>query len=754
MKRAAPYLLFAVVTAAVFWKFLLFGQTMYAMSAVESQLGVPSQPLRGWFRSEYRHTRISDNVALLALHLRIYNEGLHRGELRLWNPYLVCGLPTASDPMVHPFYPPNLILHAVFSPDVAYELNLLLHLFFAGVAFYALLRSRGRSEIGATAGALVWMLCGYNAMWFSTTILCGLMVFGPLAALWALEGLEKRDRRRSGLASAALGMAVLGSHPHHAMMFSLFLLAWLGFATWKDRRDLRFTLGYAGVLVLLTGGISAVEVLLRLDAVANGYREPFYDVSELYAEPFTLVTYVAGILIGKAYFPGPGWEAEFPVYLGLAALAPATVAVWRQRRETHTQFLAAATLAILACAFFRPLATLFQRIPLLGMSPASRLLFLVGFAVAFLAGHGVDALAAAPGKAWRAVAWCGVAFLIAMLVGVGPVAISNGAAIETLLGFGLAGAAAFVLSRSKPAAAGLGLAALLFELLPPYLQYNAHSDSSLLTRTPPAIGAVEETAPWRGTGILGTTAVSNKTEQWGNDLVTGNNLLALYGVENIGGFEAILPLSTVSYGLAAGAVMSPAGRTMEFTKLDSALLDFVGLKYVWLPSTLPLPPRYRKLGTYGAVSLFENPAALPRARLAPHVRVVANAVDAEAMLKRPEFDPKWEVIIESDHPLHASVEGDVTWKERSTDRCSLSVNANAPAVLVLADADYPDWEATVDGAVTPILRANLAFRAVEVPAGTHRVDFRYRPEAKRHGVYASIFFLLLSLAAARFWRAP
>jgi len=93
VKRALPFLLFAAVTVTVFWKFLLFGQTMYAMSALESQLGKPVQEPRGWFRSEYRHTRIADNLALLALHLRIYNEGLHHGEIRLWNPYLLCGLP-------------------------------------------------------------------------------------------------------------------------------------------------------------------------------------------------------------------------------------------------------------------------------------------------------------------------------------------------------------------------------------------------------------------------------------------------------------------------------------------------------------------------------------------------------------------------------------------------------------------------------------------------------------------------------------
>jgi hypothetical protein len=643
-------------------------------------------------------------------------------------------------------------LHSVFSPDTAYELGLLLHMFFAGVSFYALLRARGRTEVGATSGALVWMLCGYNAMWFSTGILCGLMVFGPLALLWALQGLETQDRPRAALAAAALGLAVLGSHPHHALLFFLFLLGWLGFATWKDRRDPRFALRYTGILILLTCGVSSVEVLLRLDTIENGYRDPSYDLASLYAEPGSLVTYVSALLIGKAYFPGAGWEAEFPVYAGLAALTLAAVAVWRQRRETHVLYTALVLLLALAVAFLKPLALLFLKLPILNISPASRLLFLVGFAVAYLAGHGVDALAASPGKAWRGVAWVTVAFLIAMLVGVGPMTMSNGAAIETLIGFILATAAAWILTKSRPAAAGLALAALLFELLPPFIQYNYHSDSSLLDRRPERLDIQTQGDPWRGTGILGTTAVSTKSDQWGNDLVVGNNLLALYGIENVAGFEAIIPEWTVRYALAAGASLSPAGRTLQYTKLDSALLDFAGLKYVWLPASLRLPPRYHKFQDFGSVALFENRAALPRARLAPRVHVVANAADAETLLRRPDYDPRRELVIESDHPLPTGSEGHVIWVGRTTDITALDVDAKQPSVLVLADTDYPGWEATVDGGVTPILRANLAFRAVQVPAGRHRVEFRYRPAAVRQGAVASLFFLLISFAVARYWR--
>jgi uncharacterized membrane protein YfhO len=68
-------------------------------------------------------------------------------------------------------------------------------------------------------------------------------------------------------------------------------------------------------------------------------------------------------------------------------------------------------------------------------------------------------------------------------------------------------------------------------------------------------------------------------------------------------------------------------------------------------------------------------------------------------------------------------------------------------VLVLNDALYPGWEATLDGVATPLLRANTAFRAVLVPAGEHVVEMRYRARSFRRGLaLAGVTILLLGVA--------
>jgi len=71
------------------------------------------------------------------------------------------------------------------------------------------------------------------------------------------------------------------------------------------------------------------------------------------------------------------------------------------------------------------------------------------------------------------------------------------------------------------------------------------------------------------------------------------------------------------------------------------------------------------------------------------------------------------------------------------DDVTVDVDTPGPALLRLADLYYPDWVARVDGRPTPILRADYLLRAVPVPAGRHRVEFRYESAAMRRGMWLS-----------------
>ena len=58
-------------------------------------------------------------------------------------------------------------------------------------------------------------------------------------------------------------------------------------------------------------------------------------------------------------------------------------------------------------------------------------------------------------------------------------------------------------------------------------------------------------------------------------------------------------------------------------------------------------------------------------------------------------------------------------------------------MLVFTDAYYPGWHACVDGVEAHLFRVDEVFKGVEVPAGEHRVEFRFRPSSVYAGMALS-----------------
>lgn len=60
-------------------------------------------------------------------------------------------------------------------------------------------------------------------------------------------------------------------------------------------------------------------------------------------------------------------------------------------------------------------------------------------------------------------------------------------------------------------------------------------------------------------------------------------------------------------------------------------------------------------------------------------------------------------------------------------RVEVVADSTGGGLLTLHDIYYPGWIADIDGKPAPILRAEILFRGVEVPPGTHHVTFRFAP---------------------------
>jgi len=78
--------------------------------------------------------------------------------------------------------------------------------------------------------------------------------------------------------------------------------------------------------------------------------------------------------------------------------------------------------------------------------------------------------------------------------------------------------------------------------------------------------------------------------------------------------------------------------------------------------------------------------------------------------------------------------------------CVFQTSADSRTMLVVAQAYYHCWRASVDGAPVPLWRAKYAFQTLKVPAGRHEVRLVYVDRAFQAGAIISIMALLACVA--------
>lgn len=76
---------------------------------------------------------------------------------------------------------------------------------------------------------------------------------------------------------------------------------------------------------------------------------------------------------------------------------------------------------------------------------------------------------------------------------------------------------------------------------------------------------------------------------------------------------------------------------------------------------------------------------------------------------------------------------------------SIRATLPVPGYVVLADSYSPGWEVRIDGKPAHLYRADVALRAVWVPAGIHEIEFTYHLPGLRLGVTLSVMSLLVLL---------
>lgn len=232
------------------------------------------------------------------------------------------------------------------------------------------------------------------------------------------------------------------------------------------------------------------------------------------------------------------------------------------------------------------------------------------------------------------------------------------------------------------------------------------------------------------------------------------NAAMVFGIEDTVGYNA---LRLAGYERLVGVGENAVETRLRkfpgtFRGYGCRMAKLLGLEYLVLgkpidalPDHFPRPRRAELL--YGAegIYVYRLKTAAPRAYVASLLRrgEIEQAIEEDEV---PEFDRSREALIdpadlpllsgriplvededgrESSDGLAAASRVDIVSYGRN--RVVLKVETERPGVVVLHDLHYPGWTVRVNGAPEPLLKANMLFRGVEVPAGRHEVVFSFEP---------------------------
>lgn len=713
----------------------------------------------------------------------------HKGLSPFWTPYVFSGSPQVADPQSLIFSPPFTLIAALNpNPDFRWADGAVLGTLLAGsLAIVLLFRDRDWHPAGAVVAALAFAF-GAAAAWRIQHV-GQVLSLGYFAVTLMLisRALERGSLGYGFAAGLVAGFMVLGRD--QVALLGVYVLAGLVIAAIAMARKPVLALR-SSMLPLLAGVFGAVLVatvpILLTALLAQESNRPAIDLigaGKGSLHPAALLTGLFANLYGAAGplenfwgAPSPAWEARFgPVdlylarnmsqlYLGLLPMGLIlTIGIVRGallRREIVA--LSAATLLVLVFAFGRYTPGFHLLFELPGFQfyrrPADAL-FILGALLALLGGyltHLVMTDTAPRGRPWQ---WAlevalfagalGLALWLAVTVGRLQVAIVP--LITTLLCTTLT-LGALVAARGL-SLRGSGLAAALVLALTLGVDLSVNNGPSESTALPSSSYDVlradtgnetiallkRETARTAGPDRRDRIELAGIGFHWPNASL-------VHELDNTLGYN---PLRLGLYSKATGAedhVALPDQR--KFSALmpgyRTLLSDMLGLRFIATGVPVEQIDKSLKPGDLVQIArtadayVYENPRALPRVLLVTQGR----KADFDAILSSglwPQgFDPRQTVLLDRDPPpvpTGPAQPGSVRITDYGTTQVALAVDAPRGGFVVLNDVWQHWWQVEIDGKPAEILRANVLFRAVQVPPGLSTVRFVFRPFA---GLYADI----------------
>ncbi|MDI1335472.1 MAG: hypothetical protein PSU94_04735 [Lacunisphaera sp.] len=691
-----------------------------------------------------------DFVRISEPYLHFLGDSLRQGEMPWWNPYASLGRPFLADLQTASFYPP-MLLTVVLGVRAGFVAITFLHGMLALLGFTKLVQTWSDSRPAAWGGALVFlfsapllarMQAGQVNYVYS---LCYLPLVLGLAARYA-----QAPTRRGWVGLAVVwGLQLLSCHPQvfwlSALGAGLFVTGLVLQPPWPAA--LRAWVRTAGGLVLAcVAGMALIGFVLVPFAGLIGQSNRAVPSLAFSASFAMSVDHWMSLFTTASGTMATNWE--YDIHLSVAGLIGGLVALTRWREPV---IRGAGLMIIVSALIMAGEATPFFGL-LYKILPG-----LASFRV--------------PARAGVLVV-LGLVFAASYLAGTKPSHAST---------------------RTPVLLAGLLVAALVVGYYVRRLAGLPGGPSWLITQLVWLAASVGGWWLWLGRNDGQSPAVSRSRRLLLPAVIAGQFALAIWSLKQLPGFPVEFPVETVVQealhrrGLDRSAAPARVCLPPDMIRDNSGMVrryatltgfESLSLQRVWVYlhraagaepnhafNTTPDGRIYAAAEQMNAVSLTVSlPAGSstlrlnaqpdPRAYLATRLTLVPDAATAIArMVAGHRFHE--DVLVEEPFAAGISVTpekpaGSVSIPRFSLNSVELDVDSPGTAVLVVAEAWYPGWRASIDGRDVPCRPVNGWMRGVAVPAGHSLVRLRYEQEGRLAGLAVSAATALLLLGI---WRS-
>jgi len=683
----------------------------------------------------------------IAFHLR---ESFWRGAIPLWNPLNDCGTPFLAQWNTQALYPPALF-YLLLPLSWSLGVFCLLHLFWGGLGMFVLARQWTRNHFAAAFAGVVFAFNGLmlnSLLWPATVTALGWMPW----VVWLTERAWLEGGRTLVIAAISGALQML-SGGTEVVLLTWALLTVLALAEiFRGELPRGQTFRRAALVVVLISGLCAAQLLPFFDFLNHSQRQAGFFAAQW---PMPAAGWLNFFVPLFHCHPQQGVFMQADQYWTIsyyAGVTTAALAAWTacRRRSWRVWVLAGLTLfcIILALGDATPVYRWLSRhVSAIGlMRFPIKFVILPVFALPLLAALGLAGRRAETrsfDRSWLVLASATVALILAV-VGWNNrfpspddsrrIVFFNG--LARVIYFAAIAGGLFLADKISELKLRRWLQLLLLVLVwldlfrqapqPPSVNRVIYQPNLQRTPTAPQPGVSRAMVPPSVRDRFVFAYLPDVAEEYVNRrmaLIWNCNLL-----DDIPKCDGFFSLELRNHaGLFA---VDPTAPMLDFVGASQIIVMQTN-EFYWEPRVTFMP-----LLTGGQKPVFTNDAAA-----------------MQTLLTSTNFNPRREVYLPPTAKAFVTATNFAAVKissDRHSAQCiEADVQADAPAMLVAAQMYYHPWRAYVDGRLTPLLRANYGFQALEVPAGLHHVKLAYEDRRFYLGVVISLGMLIGCLV---FWQ--